>query len=503
MQSAAVKLSTMNQQRAAVLDFYKNTTLIDACTGQEIDKDATIQALCDSDNVSMEGLDEALEGVDDVTQKELDESEEIFDILGITDIADKLKFLSGNPCGDDWQWSMPKIDWSTLTCDQIFAQIVKALWGQALFVKCYGGAPNFQFDRYFTNMSHAKSCGQSSFTFEGLNVTGSFEVDFTLSANIENLTLTGVAISGVGNAENNYILGNALNNILDGDVGNDTLDGAGGSDILLGGQGNDTYIISDISASVVEAVAEGTDTVFSSVDYVLAANVENLTLTGLAGINGTGNALNNVVTGNVGNNLLYSSAGADTLVGGAGNDTYVITNFGSITGLSMVELANEGTDTVQIEASFGLNANIENLELLGTGNYYAFGNALDNYIAGNSGNNLIGGNSLFNPSSGNDTLFGGDGNDTFVFNSGVDNYAYVLDFTSGQDNLQTDFSYSQFISGAGLSEGVLGISQIIYDTNTGNLYYEDGLDIDLAINFAILLGAPTLSAADIYVYMPQ
>ena len=328
-------------------------------------------------------------------------------------------------------------------------------------------------------------------------------VDFTLSANIENLTLTGVAISGVGNAENNYILGNALNNILDGDVGNDTLDGAGGSDILLGGQGNDTYIISDISASVVEAVAEGTDTVFSSVDYVLAANVENLTLTGLAGINGTGNALNNVVTGNVGNNLLYSSAGADTLVGGAGNDTYVITNFGSITGLSMVELANEGTDTVQIEASFGLNANIENLELLGTGNYYAFGNALDNYIAGNSGNNLIGGNSLFNPSSGNDTLFGGDGNDTFVFNSGVDNYAYVLDFTSGQDNLQTDFSYSQFISGAGLSEGVLGISQIIYDTNTGNLYYEDGLDIDLAINFAILLGAPTLSAADIYVYMPQ
>ncbi|MBL0101472.1 MAG: hypothetical protein IPP49_16710 [Saprospiraceae bacterium] len=80
---------------------------------------------------------------------------------------------------------MPKIEWATSTCDQIFAQIVKALWGHAVYVKCYGGGGNFQFDRYFTNMSNAKSCGQSSITFNSLNVTGSFEVDFKLSANPE------------------------------------------------------------------------------------------------------------------------------------------------------------------------------------------------------------------------------------------------------------------------------------------------------------------------------
>ena len=47
---------------------------------------------------------------------------------------------------------------------------------------------------------------------------------------------------------------------------------------------------------------------YSTVSYVLADNVENLTLPGTAAINGTGNTLNNVLTGNAGNNSLTGSA---------------------------------------------------------------------------------------------------------------------------------------------------------------------------------------------------
>ena len=66
---------------------------------------------------------------------------------------------------------------------------------------------------------------------------------------------------------------------------------------------------------------EGTDLVQSSVDHTLSAEVENLTLTGSANINGTGNTSANDITGNDGNNKLFGDANNDTLDGGIGNDT--------------------------------------------------------------------------------------------------------------------------------------------------------------------------------------
>lgn len=62
---------------------------------------------------------------------------------------------------------------------------------------------------------------------------------YTLRAWVENLTLTGTATSGRGNASDNILTGNAYDNRLIGGGGNDDLTGGGGSDTLKGGSGDD------------------------------------------------------------------------------------------------------------------------------------------------------------------------------------------------------------------------------------------------------------------------
>ncbi|WP_291742789.1 calcium-binding protein, partial [Limnobacter sp. UBA1615] len=119
---------------------------------------------------------------------------------------------------------------------------------------------------------------------------------------------------------NDYIDGGTGNDYLGGGAGHDTLNGGSGLDSLYGGSGNDTYIVDNTGDMVYENINEGTDTVRSSITYTLSANVENLTLTGIATINGTGNSLNNSLTGNSANNRLTGGAGNDTLNGGAGID---------------------------------------------------------------------------------------------------------------------------------------------------------------------------------------
>lgn len=125
------------------------------------------------------------------------------------------------------------------------------------------------------------------------------------------------------------LLGMAGNDILYGDAGNDLLNGGLGVDTMYGGAGNDIYIVDNALDIVSESASAGLDQVRASVSWVLGANLENLLLTGLAAIDGTGNGLNNVLTGNAaannlagaaGNDSLFGAAGADTLTGGAGLD---------------------------------------------------------------------------------------------------------------------------------------------------------------------------------------
>jgi len=257
---------------------------------------------------------------------------------------------------------------------------------------------------------------------EGTDLVRS-SVTYTLSAEVENLTLTGASsINGTGNALNNVLTGNGANNTLNGGLG---------ADQLIGGLGNDIYVVDNAGDSVVELIGEGTDLVQASVSYGLGDEVENLTLTGSANIDGTGNGLNNLITGNTGSNLLNGGGGLDTLVGGLGNDTYVIDEAADI----VTEAANAGTDTVLFEGSgdYTLGGNVENL-ILGADAANGTGNALANAITGNAEANVL------NGGAGADTLTGAAGDDTYVVDNAGDQAIEQAD--GGTDQVNASISYT-------------------------------------------------------------
>ncbi|MEO0793006.1 MAG: calcium-binding protein, partial [Pseudomonadota bacterium] len=290
------------------------------------------------------------------------------------------------------------------------------------------------------------------------------------SSFIEGLTLTGMGdIDGYGNGANNTLIGNHGNNFLSGGGGADTLngglgadrlDGGSGADVMTGGAGDDVFIVDHARDSVIELAGEGTDTVEASVSLRLwqqSQDLENLTLTGTADIDATGNSLANVLTGNAGSNTLNGAIGADTMIGGAGDDTYVVDNgFDSV-----IELAGEGTDSVLSSTNFRLwqkSQNIENLTLTGTANVTGDGNALANTITGNAGNNSM------NGGYGNDTLDGAEGSDRLTGGFGDDLFVLHADQSAGDADTVTDFSGNDAIRIDGAASKAIAFTQVGNDT---------------------------------------
>ena len=135
---------------------------------------------------------------------------------------------------------------------------------------------------------------------------------------------TGAGLDTLSNIEN--LSGSFFDDILTGDGGANVLDGGGGADVMTGGAGDDTYIVDDTGDTIIEGIGGpggSDDTVYTSVSFTLADNVENAIVTSLVGITVTGNEsiFGNVITGNVGDDTLIGGGfGEDTLSGGDGND---------------------------------------------------------------------------------------------------------------------------------------------------------------------------------------
>lgn len=249
-----------------------------------------------------------------------------------------------------------------------------------------------------------------------------------------------------GGSGNDSLTGGNEGNLLDGGIGVDT---------LRGGDGADIYVVDSLSDQIVETYVpyydndpNPQDMVRASISWTLANNLEDLTLTGSAAINGTGNALNNSLAGNAANNVLNGMSGADTMLGGAGSDTYYVDNIGDrvFETTTTASTTNAGgTDKVISSVTFDLSAYtgvsfVENLTLTGSTAINGTGNALNNTLVGNGANNVL------NGKTGADTMLGGAGNDTYYVENLGDKVFETTTTTSGIDAGGTDTVYSYLTS---------------------------------------------------------
>ncbi len=388
-----------------------------------------------------------------------------------------------------------------------------------------------------------------------LNGTGNAKAN-SLTGNGGRNTLRGEAGNDFldGKAGDDRLYGGAGNDTLWGNEGNDQLYGDEGIDVMWGGSGDDVYLVDHLRDRVSEAVsatdssdAGGTDdTVYSSVSFVLADRLEHLIMRDSANpISGTGNAANNIITGNSGDNLIDGKGGIDDLNGANGSDIYLIRAADEHSAAEFNDKGFEGTDEVRFSptaspAVAGTPATAPRLKLfegdmgiervvIGTGtgkeaitsgkiaadiDASAVQSGLT--LVGNAGvNTLIGTgfNDTFIGNRGADILTGGAGDDRFVFTiapaarTAVDT---ITDFGIGDDALVLrhptfatigpagNLADTAFTSGAGMSSAQEADDRIIFDTQSGKLYFDrDGSGISAAVLIGVLMPGTQLSASDI------
>ena len=277
-------------------------------------------------------------------------------------------------------------------------------------------------------------------------------LDASLSANVENLDLSGVS-AGASVILQLNLIGNNFANQLTGNDGDNTLDGGLGTiglaanDTLIGGDGDDIYIVDIIKDgeniliqdTIIDDSGSNTLQLRGSLSFANAFNLNlangishiNASATGRTLLNLIGNTANNQLVGNDANNVLTGGEGGDTLIGGGGSDTliggvgadyFVIDTTDVIDEHNDVDDSDAFNDTV--EASFSINltqlasqfsgfAAIEHITLVASA-LNATGNSSANIINGNAAANQLSGN------ENNDSLYGGNGNDTLDGGVGAD-----------------------------------------------------------------------------------
>ena len=301
---------------------------------------------------------------------------------------------------------------------------------------------------------------------------------------------------GSGNAADT-LRGGAGNDLLVGEAGNDILSGGSGNDILRGGSGDDAMDGGDGSEDMLD-MSDGS----ALINFTLVQSA-GITTTGGAGGLGNdsyqnmegviGSSSNDSINGSNGNDIIRGGAGNDTLDGRVGNDlldfsdgTAGIVFTMGLNGSGAFSAGGLGTDTyTSFEGVIG-TAFADTLNGLGAADELR-GGAGNDTINGQAGDDRIVGG------AGSDTLTGGADNDTFVFDSAPNAVDSITDFNASGSLASGDMvelslavfagittapgsvlSSSEFASsvGGGVNDVVAAGVRVIYDSVTGNLYYD-------------------------------
>jgi VCBS repeat-containing protein len=306
--------------------------------------------------------------------------------------------------------------------------------------------------------------------------------------------------------------GDGGDNIINGGAGFDFIVGGGGSNTLIGGTDGDIYIVQGVNDAVVENEGGGYDIVLAQTDFTLAqgSEVEALAVISGTGITLTGNDMQQVLTGGAGddtinalggNDLIISGGGTNILVGGNGDDIYYAQGVNDI----VTEGSEGGFDVVLAGGNLTLASNsaVEVIAVNTASGVTIVGSDTNQTIQGGSGNDrFVGG-------LGNDVITGSGGADTFVLRNTFVDRDFITDFTSGTDKIEIDaglfggglsaggLTAAQFLSGAGVTMATTADQRFIYDSATGNLYFDaDGNGAAASVLMSNLTNVGALTASD-------
>lgn len=279
-------------------------------------------------------------------------------------------------------------------------------------------------------------------------------VDYRLTDNVENLTLSGTAISGIGNALGNHMVGNAQANVLIGGGGGDTIEGGAGNDVLRGDSAPGAILnpAGSGNSSIATALALGG---FSD---AFDPNIANATTQGHVSIAGSGDgtfkyysvtilAAGDQATFDIdgasfdsyirlmdgAGNILASNDDASTGLGGGGSsssrDSFLNVTF-SAAGTYYLEVAQYSRSAIAAGASFTLQVSLSNVAIAPPP-AASYGD--DTLIGGEGADFLDGG-------AGRDSMTGGNGNDSYSVDNAYD--GVIEEAFGGIDAIYSSISYN-------------------------------------------------------------